>query len=69
MDEAIPNFEKALEGDPDYGEIHANLAGALLEKGRFDDAIPHFEKSAGRQSELGQTAFRSGTAVGDAREV
>ena len=22
-----------------------NLAGALLEKGRFDDAIPHFEKA------------------------
>lgn len=34
-----------MAGDPDSGQIHANLAGALIEKGRFDDAIPHFEKA------------------------
>jgi tetratricopeptide (TPR) repeat protein len=45
LDEAIANFEQALAGNPESGEIHANLAGALLQKGRLDEAIPHFEKA------------------------
>ena len=45
LDEAIERFQKALAKAPDSPEIHANLAGALIEKGRPGEAVPHFQQA------------------------
>ncbi len=45
MAEAIPEYEKALELNPQYHAIHNSLGLALMGIGRPDEAIPHFEKA------------------------
>ncbi len=43
IDEAIPQFEKALELNPQYNLVHGNLAGALMKAGRKDDALRQYQ--------------------------
>jgi len=45
VDEAIAQFQKALEINPNYGEAHMNLGITLLQKGRVDEAMPEFQKA------------------------
>ena len=52
VDEAMAQFQKALEINPNYAEAHNNLGNALLTKGaggRGDSPIP---KGLGNQSQL-----------------
>jgi len=42
---AIPLFENAARVRPDDVDIHANLANACEEQGRFDDAIGHYRRA------------------------
>jgi cytochrome c-type biogenesis protein CcmH/NrfG len=46
MDEAIPQYQKALEINPNYAEAHLNLGMALFQKGRTDEAITHLQRAA-----------------------
>jgi len=46
MDEAIPQYQKAVEIRPSYAEAHGNLGMALFQMGRVDEAIPHLQKAA-----------------------
>ena len=43
--EAIDQYKQALQIDPDYAEVHHNLAGALLLTGRTSEAIEHYEQA------------------------
>ncbi len=43
-DEAIEQYQKALQINPDFPEAHNSLGVALLQQGKVDDAIGHFEK-------------------------
>jgi len=45
MDEAIVNFQKALEIKPDYAEAHSNLGVALFQKGQVDEAIVQYQEA------------------------
>jgi superkiller protein 3 len=45
VDEAIPQFQKALEINPNNPEAHQNLGKALLAKGQVDEAIAHFQRA------------------------
>ena len=45
MDEAITQFQKALEIKPDYAEAHHNLGIAFLPQGRLGEAIAQFQKA------------------------
>ena len=45
VDEAIMEFQKALDILPDYELAHNNLGNALLRNGRVDEAMAHFEKA------------------------
>jgi Flp pilus assembly protein TadD len=45
VDEAIHQFQKALQIKPNDAEIHNNLGNALLQKGEVDEAITHFQKA------------------------
>ena len=42
LDEAVTEFRKALEIDPDYPEANNNLGYALTKKGKWADAIPFY---------------------------
>lgn len=43
VDEAMRDFQKALELRPDQGKDHNNLGKALLEKGRMSEAMEEFQ--------------------------
>jgi tetratricopeptide (TPR) repeat protein len=45
LDEAIIQFQKALEIDPDYAEAYGNLGSALVQKRQLDEAIIQFQKA------------------------
>jgi tetratricopeptide (TPR) repeat protein len=45
VDEAITQFQRALQIKPDSAKIHYNLGVALSQKGRMDEAITHYQKA------------------------
>ena len=45
MNEAITQFQKALEIKPDFAEAHNTLGDCLLQIGRVNEAITHFQKA------------------------
>jgi tetratricopeptide (TPR) repeat protein len=45
VDEAIVQYQTALQIKPDYAKAHNNLGCALLKKGSVDEAIAHFQKA------------------------
>jgi tetratricopeptide (TPR) repeat protein len=44
VDEAIAQYQMALQINPDYAEAHNNLGNALLRKGNVDEAIAQYQK-------------------------
>lgn len=44
-DEAIAECRKAIQVDPDFGNPYNDIGTYLIEKGRFDEAIPWLEKA------------------------
>src|ERR1700736_689227 len=45
LDEAITQFEKCVSMSPDFAEAHHDLANALRRKGRYGDAVAHYESA------------------------
>jgi tetratricopeptide (TPR) repeat protein len=45
INEAIIQFQKALELQPNYEESHSGIALALIQKGDMDEAISHFKRA------------------------
>jgi tetratricopeptide (TPR) repeat protein len=45
VDEAIVQYQKALEIDPGYANAHYNFGNALFQKGRMDEAMEHYQKA------------------------
>ncbi len=59
-DEAISNYEKAIQLKPDYAEVHTGL-GSLLERiGRRPEAISHYLESLGLEPKSAQTHYNLG---------
>jgi protein O-mannosyl-transferase len=44
-DEAITQFQQALQINPDYGQAHDNLGNALRQAGRMDEAITQYQSA------------------------
>ncbi len=44
-DEAVLNFRKALQLDPDFASAHDNLGIVLDDQGKTDEAIEHFRRA------------------------
>ena len=44
-DAAIAECRKAIEIDPDFGNPYNDIGAYLIEKGRWDEAVPWFEKA------------------------
>ena len=62
LDEAVIQFDKALEEKPGYADAHFNLGTVLLEQGHFDDAVAHFRKSL----EIHTNDYEASNALGNA---
>jgi tetratricopeptide (TPR) repeat protein len=45
LDEAIAACRKAIEVDPDFGNPYNDIGVYLMQKGRYDEAIPWLEKA------------------------
>lgn len=45
--EAIEECKRAIEVDPDFGNPYNDIGAYLIEMGRWDEAIPWFEKAIG----------------------
>jgi len=45
IEEAIPEFERALQIEPRYPDAHNNLAVQLARQGRVAEAIQHWEEA------------------------
>ena len=66
-DEAIANFQKALQIDPNYATGHNNLGNAFLQAGRIDESLVHLKRSleidpnyATAHNNLGNTFLQMG---------
>ena len=44
-DDAIEECQKAIHVDPDFGNPYNDIGAYLIEKGKFDEAIPWLEKA------------------------
>jgi tetratricopeptide (TPR) repeat protein len=45
LEEAIQNFKKAIEINPNYDKAYNNLALALRQQGKLEEAIQNFRKA------------------------
>jgi tetratricopeptide (TPR) repeat protein len=45
MDEAITQYQKTLEIEPDYLQAHLNLGVAYVQKGNLAEGINHFQQA------------------------
>jgi len=45
MDEAVKQFQKALEIEPRYALAHNNLGAAFYQLGRMDEAVTHYQQA------------------------
>jgi tetratricopeptide (TPR) repeat protein len=52
LDEAIAEFQEAIQLDPDFVEAHYNLGLAYTDQGEFDAAIAEYEKAIGLAPDL-----------------
>jgi protein O-mannosyl-transferase len=67
LDEAVVQYQKALEIDPNYAEAHNNLGAALFQKGQLDEAVVQYQKAleidpnfVEAHSNLGAALFQKG---------
>jgi protein O-mannosyl-transferase len=63
LDEAIDQFEKALNIVPGFPEIETNLIVALIKKGRTDEAIPHLRALLKQTPNDAQAHYNLGNAL------
>jgi len=63
LDEAIDQFQKALNIAPGYPEIKTNLILALTKKGRTDEAIPYLQTLLKEDPNNAQAHYNLGNAL------
>ena len=44
--EALVQFAKALEIDPNFAEAHCNMGNSLADLGKMEEAIVHYQRGA-----------------------
>lgn len=70
IDESLDLFQKALEIEPDDGDVHYDYAITLKQKGRIDEAISHYRKAARLEPERRAEIYNSlGVALRQKRKL
>ena len=62
-DEAVAQYEKALEIRPDYAEAHNNLGSVLARRGWTDEAMAHFQQALEIDSDCADAHYDLGLAL------
>ena len=64
-EEAIEECEKAIREDPDFGNPYNDIGVYLIERGRYDEAIPYLQRAlkAKRYESLHYPHFNLGRAL------
>jgi tetratricopeptide (TPR) repeat protein len=67
VDDAVTQYQKALEIKPNYAGAHYKLGNALIQKGQVDNAVAHYQKAlqidpnyAEAHDNLGNALLRKG---------
>jgi len=68
-DDAILQYRKALEINPNYAEAHGNLGNSLIKRGHLDDAIAQYQKAVEINPNLAQAHANLGNALFQKRQV
>jgi hypothetical protein len=63
VDEAIDQFQIAMNIDPSFPEAETNLSVALIEKGRSDEAIAHLQTLLKEYPNVAQVHYNLGNAL------
>ena len=63
VDEAIAQYQKELEINPNYAYGHNNLGTALRRMGRVDEAIVHYQNALQIRPDDAQVQYNLGTAL------
>jgi Flp pilus assembly protein TadD len=64
LDEAIGQFQTALEIKPQYADAHNNLGFVLNRKGQVDDAITHYRQALEIKPNFADADYNLGVALG-----
>ncbi|MGD1083257.1 MAG: tetratricopeptide repeat protein [Verrucomicrobiota bacterium] len=63
VEDAISQYQMALQSKPDHADAHNNLGAALLQKGRLDEAIAQFQQAAQLNPRLAAAYYDLGNAL------
>jgi tetratricopeptide (TPR) repeat protein len=63
FDEAIAQFQQALEIQPDIVAAHNNLGALLGRRGRFDEAVAHYRKALEIKPDVAAAHYNLGNAL------
>jgi tetratricopeptide (TPR) repeat protein len=63
LEEAMANFQQALQIDPTFADAHSNLGNLLLQKGKVDEAIAHLQKAVEIRPEFAEARSNLGGAL------
>ena len=63
VDEAIAEYQEALQINPDYGDAHINLGSALLQAARLDEAIAQLQKALQIKPNYAAAHYNLGVAL------
>jgi protein O-mannosyl-transferase len=63
VDEAITQFQQALQIKPDYAKVHYNLGIALFQKGRVDEAMTHYQNALQLQPDYADAHINLGNVL------
>jgi superkiller protein 3 len=63
VDEAVVQYQKALEINPDYAEACNNLGNALLQKGKVDEAIAQLQRAQQLKPDYAEACNNLGNAL------
>ena len=63
VDEAIVQYQKALEIHPGYADAHNNFGNALFQQGKVEDAMAEYQKALQINPNLAKAYYNRGAAL------
>jgi len=69
VDEAMVQYQKALEINPHYADPHFNLGVALAQKGQVDEAMAHFRKVLEINPNYAEAYYNLGIALSQKGQI
>jgi tetratricopeptide (TPR) repeat protein len=69
LDEAIVEYRKALDFQPDYAKAYNNLGAALFEQRRFAEAIGPCRRAVALAPQFAEPHYNLGNALGETGQI